>query len=65
MEKLRTDYVDFGFIHCIDEERDLDTYLNNGVLDAKQSPFGTALTPFLTDWSAAGGRRFFSVGSGA
>lgn len=33
MEKLRTDYVDFGFIHCMDEDRDLDTYMNNGVLD--------------------------------
>lgn len=33
MEKLRTDYIDFGFIHCMDEDSDLDTYLKNGVLD--------------------------------
>ncbi len=33
LEKLQTDYIDFGFIHCIDEEKDLDTYLKNGVLD--------------------------------
>lgn len=33
MEKLRTDYIDFGFIHCIDEESDWETYRKNGVLD--------------------------------
>lgn len=33
MEKLRTDYIDFGFIHCLDEEHDLDAYIKNGVLD--------------------------------
>lgn len=33
LEKLRTDYIDFGFIHCIDEQSDFDTYKNNGVID--------------------------------
>ncbi len=33
LEKLRTDYIDFGFIHCMDEDKDLDTYIKNGVLD--------------------------------
>ena len=33
LEKLRTDYIDFGFIHCLDEESDLETYTKNGVLD--------------------------------
>ena len=33
LEKLQTDYIDFGFIHCLDEDKDLDAYLNNGVLD--------------------------------
>ena len=33
LEKLQTDYIDFGFIHCIDEQNDLDTYITNGVLD--------------------------------
>jgi len=33
LEKLQTDYIDFGFIHCIDEQNDLDTYKNNGVID--------------------------------
>lgn len=33
LEKLRTDYIDFGMIHCIDEKSDLDAYIENGVLD--------------------------------
>ncbi len=33
LEKLQTDYIDFGFIHCMDEEKDFDTYVKNGVLD--------------------------------
>ena len=33
MEKLQTDYIDFGFIHCLDEEKDLQDYQKNGVLD--------------------------------
>ncbi len=33
LEKLQTDYIDFGFIHCMDEESDWDTYVQNGVLD--------------------------------
>ncbi len=33
LEKLQTDYIDIGYIHCIDEESDFDTYVKNGVLD--------------------------------
>ena len=33
MEKLQTDSIDFGFIHCLDEEKDLEAYQRNGVLD--------------------------------
>ena len=33
LEKLQTDYVDFGFIHCLDEDKDLAAYQVNGVLD--------------------------------
>jgi len=33
MEQLQTDYLDFGFIHCLDEEADLQAYRENGVLD--------------------------------
>ena len=30
---LKTDYVDYGFIHCIDEEKDWNDYQKNGVLE--------------------------------
>lgn len=33
LENLQTDYIDFGFIHCIDEEADLIAYEQNGILD--------------------------------
>lgn len=32
LENLKTDYIDFGFIHCIDEEADLAAYEKNGIL---------------------------------
>ncbi len=31
--ELRTDYIDYGFIHCQDEEGDWETYRRNGVYD--------------------------------
>lgn len=33
LKELRTDYIDFGMIHCLDEERDWTAYQKNGVLD--------------------------------
>ena len=33
LDALQTDYIDFGFIHCIDEESDLQQVLDSGVLD--------------------------------
>lgn len=33
LEQLQTDYIDFGFLHCLDEEADLKTIQENGVLD--------------------------------
>lgn len=33
LELLGTDYADFGFIHCIDEESDLDKVMNGGIWD--------------------------------
>lgn len=33
LETLKTDYIDYGFIHCIDEDSDLRQYIDNGVLD--------------------------------
>lgn len=33
LETLGTDYVDFGFLHCVDEDADFDTLCRIGVLD--------------------------------
>lgn len=33
MKTLNIDYVDFGFLHCIDEESDVDDIINNGIYD--------------------------------
>ena len=33
MSLLDTDYVDFGFIHCIDEDSDFDYVMGNGIWD--------------------------------
>ena len=33
LEQLRTDYIDYGFIHCIDELSDWQDYQENGALD--------------------------------
>lgn len=33
LEALHTDYIDYGFIHCLDELKDFEHYRKNGVLD--------------------------------
>ena len=33
LKALNSDYADFGFIHCIDEDADLDRVLNGGIWD--------------------------------
>lgn len=33
LNELKTDYIDYGFIHCIDEESDFKRYKKDGVLD--------------------------------
>ena len=33
LKELKTDYIDFGFIHCMDSEDDWNQYQKNGVLD--------------------------------
>lgn len=33
LKELRTDYIDFGYIHCLDNSDDLKKYQENGVLD--------------------------------
>lgn len=32
LKDLQTDYIDYGFIHCMDEESDFQEYRENGVL---------------------------------
>lgn len=33
LERLKTDYIDYGFIHCIDEISDWEDYRKNGAFD--------------------------------
>lgn len=33
LKSLRTDYIDFGFMHCIDEKSDLQHVMKDGILD--------------------------------
>lgn len=33
LKELRTDYINYGFIHCQDESSDWKTYQENGILD--------------------------------
>lgn len=33
LRALKTDYIDMGFIHCIDEQADLEKALGNGILE--------------------------------
>ncbi|MBQ9060591.1 MAG: aldo/keto reductase [Firmicutes bacterium] len=33
LTQLKTDYIDYGFIHCLDETADWKTYQENGILD--------------------------------
>ena len=30
---LGTDYADFGFLHCVDEDNDIDILVSAGILD--------------------------------
>ena len=33
LKMLKTDYIDFGFLHCLDEEADLEHALREGILE--------------------------------
>jgi predicted aldo/keto reductase-like oxidoreductase len=33
LTELKTDYIDYGFIHCLDEEKDWETFQKNGILE--------------------------------
>ena len=51
LEKLGTDYVDFGFLHCVDEDADFDKLAKIGVLD------------YLKELKAQGGVRHIGFSS--
>lgn len=33
LETLKTDYIDFGFLHCVDEDEDFEKLQSSGILD--------------------------------
>lgn len=33
LKQLRTDYINYGFIHCLDDESDWNSYQKNGILE--------------------------------
>ncbi len=33
LKTLGTDYADFGFLHCVDEDQDIDKIVSSGILD--------------------------------
>lgn len=33
LNALKTDYTDFGFLHCVDEEEDFEELVSNGIFD--------------------------------
>jgi len=37
LSALKTDYIDFGFIHCLDNETDLEKVVENGVIEHMKS----------------------------
>ena len=42
LETLGTDYVDFGFLHCVDEDEDFDKLCEIGVLDTAKTAVPSA-----------------------
>lgn len=43
LNALKTDYIDFGFLHCIDEEADLQKALHGGILEYIQELKGQGI----------------------
>lgn len=37
LSALKTDYIDFGFIHCLDDEKDLEKVTDGGVIEHMKS----------------------------
>lgn len=64
LDLLDTDYADFGFIHCIDEDADFDRVMNGGIwdwaLDAKRD--GVIRHLGFSTHSVSIARRFLETG---
>lgn len=65
LKTLRTDYADFGFIHCIDEDADLDRVMNGGIWDYAQArkADGTIRHLAFSTHSAHIARRLLATGA--
>lgn len=65
LKLLGTDYADFGFIHCIDEDADFDKIINGGIWDwalkAKQE--GTIRHLGFSTHSVSIAQRFLETGA--
>ena len=59
---MKTDYIDFGFLHCLDEEADLQKVLDSGVLDyiqqLQREGVGAAHRPVLPHAPGGGAGRW-------
>ena len=65
LKTLHTDYADFGFIHCIDEDADLDRVMNGGIWDYAQArkADGTIRHLAFSTHSAHIARRLLATGA--
>lgn len=43
IETLGTDYIDFGFLHCVDEHEDFDKMTESGVVDYVKELYGKGI----------------------
>ena len=64
LRTLGTDYADFGFIHCIDEDADFDAVMNGGIWDyaCRMKQEGVILHLGFSTHSAHIARRFIATG---
>lgn len=62
---LGTDYADFGFIHCIDEDSDFDKVMNGGIWDyaLKRKQDGTIRHLAFSTHDVRIARRFVATGA--
>lgn len=64
LKSLSTDYADFGFIHCIDEESDFAKVVNGGILDyaVRQKDAGVIRHLAFSTHSTSIARKFIDLG---